>query len=80
MVRFVTEGSSVPGLGLLYGRRQQGKSLLDRLDAAAAKLRQTQMVVRMTVSAAGFTTDLHRRALRRADVQLVDLQRLYHGA
>lgn len=58
-----------------------GIAVLDRLDAAAlAVSADHRPIKRLLVSAAGFTSDLQRVASRRADVELVDLQRLYHGS
>lgn len=57
-----------------------GVSLLTRVDAAATALQdKNASIVRLLVSAAGFTSDLRRAAAGRPDVQLVDLSRLYHG-
>lgn len=55
-----------------------GPTELERLDRAVERLDQPDLV-RMLVSAAGFTGDLERLARQRGNVQLVDLSRLYHG-
>jgi Restriction endonuclease len=55
-----------------------GVQVLERLDAAAAKI--DPGVMRLLVSISGFTSDLERAAAKRKDVQLVDVHRLYHGA
>ena len=81
-------GRRVLALGEVKARSTRvGPEVLDRLDAACAALvsdppARTQVdgsVKRILVSRAGFTNDLRRRADRRPDVELVDLDRLYHG-
>lgn len=54
-----------------------GTGVLERLDAAAAKVNPSAM--RLLVSINGFTSDLERAAAHRNDVQLIDVHRLYHG-
>jgi uncharacterized protein len=59
-----------------------GIDVLERLDAAAAKLNAAGLnpgIVRLIVSINGFTSDLERAVAKRLDVQLVDAHRLYHG-
>ena len=64
-----------------------GPALLDRLDRAVASLERTppariavqSTIRRVLVSRGGFTNELRRAAQSRAEVILVDLQRLYHG-
>jgi uncharacterized protein len=55
-----------------------GVDQLVRLDDIAGRL-ANPACKRLIVSKAGFTTDLERAAARRADVELVDLVRLYTG-
>ncbi len=55
-----------------------GVQVLERLDAAAAKI--DPKVMRLIVSISGFTSDLERAAAKRGDVQLIDAHRLYHGS
>ena len=65
-----------------------GVAQIERLDAACAavaadpprQLRIDRNLKRVVVSRAGFTNDLRRLATRRGDIELVDLERLYHGA
>ena len=65
-----------------------GLDQLDRLDAAAGQLlahpptgvTTTKSVRRLLFSRSGFTADLVRQAHQRADTELVDLHRLYHGS
>jgi len=54
---------------------------LDRLDAIVPVLgeRAGAMVRRLLVGRKGFTAELRRVARRRADVELIDLDRLYGG-
>ena len=64
-----------------------GPALLDRLDRAVAAVERTPpariavqgTIRRVLVSRGGFTNELRRAAQSRAEVILVDLQRLYHG-
>jgi uncharacterized protein len=55
-----------------------GVDQLDRLDRIASRT-TSPSCKRMIVSKSGFTTDLERIAARRADVELVDIIRLYTG-
>jgi uncharacterized protein len=55
-----------------------GVDVLQRLDAAATRIGPS--VMRLIVSINGFTSDLERAVVKRSDVQLVDVHRLYHGA
>lgn len=65
-----------------------GVGLLNRLDLAArslvsrtpAGITVTPDIKRLLVSRSGFTNELRRLADGRADVELVDLNRLYHGS
>ena len=62
---------------------RMGLDQLARLDRAAAELpaRKTDAAVkRILFSRSGFTRDLQLRARRRAEVELVDLHRLYSAA
>jgi uncharacterized protein len=54
-----------------------GTDVLDRLDAAAARI--DSAVMRLIVSINGFSSALERSVAGRRDVQLVDVHRLYHG-
>ena len=62
-------------------REPVGLQELTRLDEIAGGLgdRAAPMVKRLLVGRAGFTAELGREARRRADVELVDLDRLYGG-
>jgi uncharacterized protein len=53
-----------------------GAKVLDRLDATASTFFDVKKII---VSLAGFSSDLERIASRRADVELVDIHRIYHG-
>jgi uncharacterized protein len=63
-------------------REAVGVQQLERLDLIAGALgdRASSAVQRILVARAGFTAELTRKARRRADVELVDLDRLYSGS
>ncbi len=56
-----------------------GVNQLARLDHTVERLRSPGCH-RLLFSRSGFTTDLERQATRRPEVQLIDLNRLYHGS
>jgi uncharacterized protein len=64
-----------------------GVRLLDRLDIAASAIKRhppigvdtSGDIKRVLVSRSGFTNELRRLQLSRPDIELVDLDRLYHG-
>jgi uncharacterized protein len=56
-----------------------GVKQLARLDHTVERLRSPRCH-RLLFSRSGFTTDLERQATRRPEVQLIDLNRLYHGS
>lgn len=62
-------------------RQAMGMAELDRLDLIASKLgaRAAPSVRRMLVARSGFSAELKRVVRTRADVELVDLDRLYSG-
>jgi uncharacterized protein len=64
------------------GQERTGLDQLERLDAAVSKLDPAKVAAppkRLLVARSGFTRELEQRARTRADVELVDLPRLYGG-
>ena len=63
-------------------RATTGVGQLERLDHIAVLLgaRARPELRRLLFAAGGFTAELRRLARRRADVDLIDLDRLYHGS
>jgi uncharacterized protein len=75
-------GDQIHAIGeVKAGKEAVGVAEVERLDEIAGRLgkRAAPNVQRLLVSRSGFTLNLHRLAATRNDIQLIDLQRLYHS-
>ncbi len=76
----VPSARTVTAIGEAKAGQRLGSAQLRRLDAARDALGVRAAAARLLLFGTGFTADLTATAKARSDVELIDLDRLYHGS